>query len=66
MADPHEEQRQREAIARRLTSVPAHPTVDERRTLLQAVRVRGRQKAKPDPGADRSGDFLYDENGLPR
>lgn len=65
MADPHEEQRLREAAARRLRSVPAHPTVDERRSLLQAVRVRGRQKAKPDPGADRSGEFLYDADGLP-
>ena len=36
-----------------------------RKELLEAVRASGSAKASPVPGAARSQDFLYDENGLP-
>jgi prevent-host-death family protein len=36
-----------------------------RKELLEAVRASGSAKASPGPGAARSQDFLYDENGLP-
>jgi len=37
-----------------------------RKELLDAVRASGSAKARPGPGAARSQDFLYDEDGLPR
>lgn len=36
-----------------------------RRALLEAVRKSGAAKAAAGPKAERSQDFLYDENGLP-
>ena len=36
-----------------------------RRMLLEAVRAAGAAKASPGPGAARSQDFLYGEDGLP-
>ncbi len=37
-----------------------------RRALLKAVRKAGAAKATAGPNAERSQDFLYDENGLPK
>jgi prevent-host-death family protein len=37
-----------------------------RKKLLESVRAAGTAKASPGPGAGKSQDFLYDENGLPR
>jgi DNA-binding phage protein len=36
-----------------------------RRAVLDAIRKTARGKAHSGPGAARSQDFLYDENGLP-
>ena len=36
-----------------------------RRALLEAIRVAGGAKATPGPGAARSQDFLYGDDGLP-
>jgi prevent-host-death family protein len=52
------------AVAR-LVAVVAHPSQADRRAILNAVRAEGREKALAGPSADRSQDFLYDENGLP-
>jgi prevent-host-death family protein len=47
--------------------VPVIPTADPkaRRALLEAIRSAGASKAKPGPGAARSQDFLYGDDGLP-
>lgn len=47
--------------------VPMTPISDRkaRRTLLEAARTSGAAKATPGPGAARSQDFLYGDNGLP-
>jgi len=47
--------------------VPMTPISDRkaRRTLLEAVRASGAAKATPGPGAARSQDFLYGDDGLP-
>jgi prevent-host-death family protein len=37
-----------------------------RKKLLESVRTAGAAKASAGPGAGKSQDFLYDENGLPR
>jgi prevent-host-death family protein len=39
---------------------------EARKKLLESVRAAGAAKASPGPGAGKSQDFLYDENGLPR
>jgi prevent-host-death family protein len=49
----------------RLVAIVEHPGESDRRAVLNAVRAEGRQKATAGPTADRSQDFLYDENGLP-
>lgn len=48
--------------------VPVKPVPDRktRRALLDAARAAGAAKATPGPGAARSQDELYDEDGLPR
>lgn len=48
--------------------VPAIPVSDRksRRALLEEVRASGSAKAKSGPGAARSQDFLYGDDGLPR
>lgn len=38
----------------------------ERRRLLEAVRSAASRKAVQGPAAERSQDFLYDDEGLPR
>jgi prevent-host-death family protein len=47
--------------------VPITPISDRkaRRTLLEAARTSGAAKATPGPGAVRSQDFLYGDDGLP-
>ncbi len=49
----------------RLVPVRSVPDRAARRKLLEAVRASGRAKAAPGPGAARSQDFLYGEDGLP-
>lgn len=49
----------------RLTPLKAAPDAQTRRTILQTIRNAAHAKALPGPGAARSQDFLYDENGLP-
>jgi prevent-host-death family protein len=47
--------------------VPVKPLTSPagRRALLETVRASARAKATTGPAADRSQDFLYDEDGLP-
>lgn len=45
-----------------ITPVPARET---RRELIRAARASAAAKVIAGPAADRSQDFLYDENGLP-
>ena len=47
--------------------VPVTPVSDRktRRALLEAARAGGVAKATPGPGAARSQDFLYGDDGLP-
>ena len=49
----------------RLVAIVEHPSESDRRAVLNAVRTEGREKALAGPSAERSQDFLYDENGLP-
>lgn len=49
----------------RLVPVRSVPDRKARRKLLEAARISGRAKALPGPGAARSQDFLYGEDGLP-
>lgn len=50
----------------RLVPVRAVPDAKGRRKLLEAVRDAGAAKAKAGPGAARSQDFLYGDDGLPK
>ncbi len=49
----------------RLVPVLARPTMDERRAVLDRIRLAARAHAAPGPSAERSQDFLYDKDGLP-
>ena len=49
----------------RLVAIAEHPNPVNRRAVLAAVRAEGRQQATAGPTAERSQDFLYDENGHP-
>ena len=49
----------------RLVPVKAAMTSGSRRALLEAVRASGAAKASAEPGAARSHDFLYGDDGLP-
>jgi prevent-host-death family protein len=49
----------------RLVPVKAAVDAKSRRALLDAVRASASVKAVPGPGAARSQDFLYGDNGLP-
>ena len=48
--------------------VPVHAATDRssRRKVLEAIRESGAAKAKRGPGAARSQDFLYGDDGLPK
>ena len=50
----------------RLVPVAAKPTGRFRRALLEKVRAAGAIKASVGPGAARSQDFLYGDDGMPR
>jgi prevent-host-death family protein len=49
----------------RLVPVRAAPDRKARRALLEAARASGAAKATAGPGAARSQDFLYSDDGLP-
>jgi prevent-host-death family protein len=49
----------------RLVPVRGVPDRKSRKALLEAVRTSGASKAEPGPGAARSQDFLYGDDGLP-
>jgi prevent-host-death family protein len=49
----------------RLVPVGAAPDRKSRRALLEAVRASAAVKAAAGPGAARSQDFLYGDDGLP-
>ncbi|WP_158814511.1 type II toxin-antitoxin system Phd/YefM family antitoxin [Methylocapsa sp. S129] len=51
--------------AARLVAVKAAMDRKSRRALLEAARRSGSAKAKAGPGAARSQDFLYGDDGLP-
>jgi prevent-host-death family protein len=48
----------------RLVPVPAKPTADEKRALIDDVCASAKASAGPD--AARSQDFLYGDDGLPK
>jgi prevent-host-death family protein len=50
----------------RLVPVRAVVERSERRALLEAVRRSGRLNAAEGPTAERSQDFLYGDDGMPR
>lgn len=49
----------------RLIPIKAAPDRKSRRALLEAVRTSAAAKAETGPGAARSQDFLYGDDGLP-
>lgn len=49
----------------RLVPVVRRADARSRRDLLEAVRAGGLTRATPGPGAARSQDFLYRDDGLP-
>jgi hypothetical protein len=49
----------------RIVAIFRRPSQEDRRAILNALRADGQEKATAGPSADRSQDFLYDENGLP-
>lgn len=49
----------------RLVPVREAPDRKSRRAMLEAVRVSAAAKAVAGPGAARSQDFLYGDDGLP-
>jgi len=50
----------------RLVPVKAAPDRAARRAALEAFRKAAATAAKEGPGAARSQDFLYDDDGLPK
>lgn len=50
----------------RLAPIKTVPDRQTRRALLNAVRHSAAAKSSAGPGAHRSQDFLYDEDGLPK
>lgn len=49
----------------RLVPMKEAPNLAGRRRILEAIAATGAAKATPGPGAAKSQDFLYDEDGLP-
>lgn len=49
----------------RLVPVRPHADARSRKALLDAVRAAAAARATGGPGAARSQDFLYDEDGIP-
>jgi prevent-host-death family protein len=52
--------------AARLVPMSTGSDRESRGRLLEGVRASGRTKTSAEPGAARSQDFLYDENGEPK
>lgn len=52
------------AVAR-LVAMHAKPSAGSRKKLIAAIRAQAAAKAVAGPGAARSQDFLYDDEGLP-
>jgi len=50
----------------RLAPLKAAPDRTSRRALLESVRASAAARALDGPGAARSQDFLYGEDGLPK
>jgi prevent-host-death family protein len=50
----------------RLVAIKVAASAGERRRVLEALRKSASAKANAGPGAARSQDFLYDDNGLPK
>ena len=50
----------------RLVPVVARPSLEDRKKLLEAVRISAVAKASVGPSAARSQDFLYGDDGLPK
>ncbi|PDT83745.1 type II toxin-antitoxin system prevent-host-death family antitoxin [Sinorhizobium sp. BJ1] len=50
----------------RLVPVKAVPDQKSRRELLESIRKSAASKATSGPGAARSQDFLYGDDGLPK
>lgn len=49
----------------RLVSVSITPTAVVRRAIMERVRASGAARASSGPDAEKSQDFLYDDDGLP-
>jgi hypothetical protein len=49
----------------RLVAIVRRPSQADHHAILNAVRAEGREKATAGLSADRSQDFLSDEDGLP-
>lgn len=49
----------------RLVAVASRPSGKDRRALMERVRRSASAKAAKGPGAARSQDFLYGDDGLP-
>lgn len=49
----------------RLVGISVVPTAAVRRALMEKVRASGAARANRGPDAERSQDFLYDDDGLP-
>lgn len=49
----------------RIVPLIARPSVADRRALMDALTASCRNKVLPGPKADRSQDFLYDDDGMP-
>jgi prevent-host-death family protein len=49
----------------RLVPIAAARSSASRRALMEKLRASASAKARPGPGAARSQDFLYGEDGLP-
>ena len=52
--------------AARLVPIKPQMTAKNRKDLLESVRAAGAAKANAGPGAARSQDFLYGDDGLPK
>lgn len=47
------------------TEHPPALSLEERRAIIRDIMAKAPPRAPGEPTADRSHDFLYDENGLP-
>ncbi|TVQ40449.1 MAG: type II toxin-antitoxin system prevent-host-death family antitoxin [Geminicoccaceae bacterium] len=54
------------ALARLVPIAPPPQSRDERLAIIERIQASARAKRRPDVPAERSQDFLYDEDGLPQ